>query len=34
MKFLQSKVPECIRKITINGLTGRRIACDASMFMY
>ena len=34
MKFLQSKAPGCIRKITINGLTGRTIACDASMFMY
>ena len=34
MKFLISKAPECIRKITVDGLTGRTIACDASMFMY
>ena len=34
MKFLRAKAPGCIRKITINGLTGRTIACDASMFMY
>jgi len=33
-KFLQAKAPDSIRKITLDGLTGRTIACDASMFMY
>jgi len=34
MKFLNSKAPDCVRKITVGGLTGRTVACDASMFMY
>lgn len=34
MKLLSEECPGCIKEITLENLTGRKIAIDASMAMY
>jgi len=34
MSLLQEKAPGCIKKIQLEHLTGRTIACDASMVSF